>query len=178
MLLASLILLASAHADPTPAYHTTKALRVGPSYQGMTRTPFAGVSSLGSGISSIYEIVISPASSLGINLAFRYFPGETAGAPSLSQLGYGLMMKHYVAQWTSIQPFFEYGLLLHLSWVSDRPSSGTAHDTLLGAGTDFRLGGIPLFVAASYHFSTLKLFESPSYSLDRIQTELGVRFSW
>lgn len=137
---------------------------------------FPRASQLGPGLELVYEYVLSPRFVIGVNMAARFHPGDE----SMEQLGYGLLLKHYFDgdDQAGFRPFVEYGLLMQIVWASNHYGSGVAHDTRLGAGFDFRIGGVPLYYATSFHFSTAKLFDSETYGLNRVEMALGVRFSW
>lgn len=165
-------------STPKP-YFITRALRIAPTVQTLLDpNAFPRASQTGTGLSLSYELVTSPSFALGIYMAGRIHPGEEA----MAQLGYGLLFKHYIyntrdeeAFW---RPYAEYGLLLHLTWAHDHWGSATAHDTRLGLGMDFKAFGLLWFVAEHLHFSTAKLFDSQSFNLNRMETELGLRLRW
>lgn len=165
--------------NPGPAY-ATRSLRIGPSVQALLYDPFPfeRISRIGTGIFAVYEFFLKPSATIGINLSYRVHPGES----SLHQIGYGLMLKHYLAGTKSpnstFLPFVEYGLLLQMNFLSNRKGSGTAHDTRLSAGTDIRVGKRFLFVEGSWHYSRLGLFEQKSERLDTIEFDLGYRLPW
>ncbi len=154
------------------------AFRLAPTYQLLTGSPFAGTGNDGTGITTTWERMLSDKSAFGINLAWRTFPS----GQGLTQIGYGLVLKHYLnsqgVRGEGIRPFLEYGLLLQISTLAGRAGSGTSHDTRLTAGADFPLLGAPLYGAVSYHLSTLRYFENPSVDLNYLGLEFGVRFSW
>ena len=165
--------------EGVPAAHAgNHALRLAPTYQLLTGSPFAGTGNDGTGLTSTWERMLTDKFGFGINLAWRTFPAGQA----MTQIGYGLVLKHYLngegARGEGIRPFLEYGLLLQISTLAGRAGSGTSHDTRLTAGADLPLFGAPLYGAASYHFSTLRYFENPSIDLNYLGLEFGVRFSW
>jgi len=145
-------------------------LAIGLSTQLLTGRPLADHSVTGLGLSATYEFILKPRFSLGINLAYRYYPGTTA----LHQLGYGLLIKHYFQDpqegW---RPFIEYGLLMQVNRFKGRPNAGLSHDTRFSAGTDFTLGDVPMYMALSYHVSRLGFFEQSSLNLDNLELTFG-----
>jgi hypothetical protein len=164
----------AAPSAPTPAPVPRRALRLSPSFQYLFSRAFDGVSQAGTGVFTVYEFILSPKFNLGINLSYRIFPGKER----LQQIGYGLLLKHYLAgtaPGAAVSPFFEYGLLLQSSRISTRPGAATSHDTRLSVGSDFKLFGRVLFVEASYHYSRAGFFELPAVKLDNFELELGWR---
>jgi len=165
-------------APPAPVPFHTRSLRVGASFQAQLYKPFENTGPFGPGIFSAYEFFLSPSFALGINLSYRFYPG----ADQAHQLGYGLLMKHYLAGTKSpdavFMPFLAYGLLLQITWQSDHKGSGTSHDTRLSAGTDLRLFKQIFFVEGAWHYSRLGLFESPTYKLDYLEVDVGYRYPW
>jgi hypothetical protein len=164
---------------PKPKF-PTRSLRIAPSMQVLLFKPFpyAELSRVGTGVFAAYEFFLKPSSVIGINLSYRYFPGKA----DLHQVGYGLLLKHYLGGMDSLDstfmPYVEYGLLLQINKLSTRLGTGTAHDTRLSAGTDVRISQKIFFVEASYHYSRLGLFEQVSERLDNIEFNLGYRYPW
>ncbi len=159
---------------PSPAPVPRRALRLAPSFQYLFSHAFDGVPQAGTGVFAAYEFILTPSFNLGINLSYRIFPGKER----LQQIGYGLLLKHYLAgtaPGAAVSPFVEYGLLLQGSLTSTRPGAATSHDTRLSAGSDFKLLGRVLFVEASYHYSRAGFFELPAVKLDNFELELGWR---
>ena len=140
--------------------------------------PFEKISRVGTGLFGAYEFFLKPSFVLGINLSYRFHPGES----QLHQVGYGLLLKHYLGGTKSTTslflPFVEYGLLLQMNFLSSRKGFGTAHDTRLSAGTDIRVGKSFLFVEGSWHYSRLGLFDQKSERLDNIELDVGYRWPW
>ncbi len=164
-------------APPAKAF-LDRALRIGPSYQFLFRHDFENASQSGTGLYGSYEFMLKPAFALGINLSYRYF----TGAQALQQVGYGLLLKHYLANaedesafW---RPFVEYGLLLQISMISQVPGSATSHDTRLSAGSDFNILGEWFFAEASYHYSRARFFDTIALSLDNMEIDMGWRYRW
>lgn len=156
----------------------TRSYRMGLSWNHRSSEALAGSRLEGVGLSSAYEFNLNPRFTLGINLDYRSFAGEQG----LTQLGYGLLMKH---QWNlniegsrEIRPYLEYGLLMNVSRQKGRPRSGTSHDTKLGLGLNFNLADLPLFIETSYHISRLSYFEQNALNLDYLQMTLGWRGSF
>ncbi len=155
-----------------------RSLRVAPTAQVLIFDPFDGVSRFGTGVFAAYEFMITRGFFLGINLSYRIYPGRE----QLHQLGYGLLMRHYLTgvddEEAIFMPFLEYGLLLQMHFLSDRDGTGTSHDTRLGAGTDLRIGPTKWLVGANWHFSRLTLFEHEGFKMDYVELDVGYRFDW
>jgi hypothetical protein len=156
----------------------TRSLRIGPSVQVLLYKPFEKTAIVGPGIFGAYEFYLSRKFALGINLSYRLH----TGAEQLHEIGYGLLLKHYLAGTDSpdsiFMPYLSYGLLLQLAFQTGHKGSGTAHDTRLSAGTDFRIAKQIFFVEGAWHYSRLKLFESSQYKLDYLEFDLGWRYPW
>lgn len=159
---------------------TTRSLRIGPSMQVQLYEPFPyeKISRVGTGLFGAYEFYLKPSFAIGINLSYRYHPGNSA----LHQVGYGLLLKHYLGGTSSpdstFMPYVEYGLLLQINKVASRKGTGTAHDTRLSAGTDMRIAGKIFFIEGSWHYSRLSLFEQGSDRLDNLEFDIGYRYPW
>jgi hypothetical protein len=166
-------------APPAPKF-PTRSLRIGPSLQTFLYNPFPyeNLSRVGTGVFGVYEFFLKRSAVIGINLSYRYFPGDA----TLHQVGYGLILKHYLAGMNSLDstfmPFAEYGLLLQINKLSTRKGTGTAHDTRLSVGTDIRIAKKIFFVEGSWHYSRLSLFEQPAEHLDNLEFDVGYRFAW
>lgn len=177
MLKLFLILLtcASALATSTATATPTKFLRIGLGTPILLAPPFDDQSnSTGASVSAVYERAITDRFSIGIDLAYRRF----GGAIVLSQLGYGLLLKHGFETGWGFRPFLEYGLLLQVTRRENVEGSGTSHDTKLGLGVEGSVMTLPLFVDASYHFSRLRYFETASTQLDYFDFRVGARIGW
>ena len=167
-------------AAPAPPSFATRSVRIGPSVQMflLDPFPFEKISKVGTGLFGVYEFYLKPAFAIGINLSYRVHPGEA----TLHQIGYGLLMKHYLSGTSSTTstflPFVEYGLLLQINLLSDRKGSGTSHDTRLSVGTDIRLKKTFLFVEGSWHYSRLGIFDQKAERLDSLEFDLGYRLPW
>jgi len=164
---------------PKPEF-PTRSLRIAPSLQVLLYEPFPyqKISRIGTGLFGAYECFLKPSFVIGINLPYRFYPGQAR----LPQVGYRLMLKHYLAGMNSpdstFMPYVEYGLLLQINKVSGRQGTGTAHDTRLSAGTDFRIAKKIFFVEASWHYSRLGLFEQTGERLDNLEFDVGYRYPW
>jgi hypothetical protein len=176
--LVPLLLLVCTSTAFSAAFSPERAARIGFSTPLLLESPLADSGRTGGGMNGIYEFVLSPRFSIGIDLAYRVFPGSR----SLHQLGYGLMLKHYIAtcscEKSDFRPFVEYGLLLNVSRRSGVSGSGTAHDTRLTAGADFSFAGAPLYATLSYHYSRLQYFGTSPLNLDSVEPEIGWRHEW
>jgi hypothetical protein len=163
-----------------PAKPTTRSIRIGPSLQVQLFDPypFEKVSNIGTGLFGAYEFYLKPSFAIGINLSYRYHPGNA----HLHQIGYGLLLKHYLGGTSNpdsvFMPFVAYGLLLQINMISTRTGSGTAHDTRLSAGTDIRIAGKIFFIEGAWHYSRLSLFEKKSEQLDNLEFDIGYRYPW
>ena len=180
------IVVTSALTITTPALPSpkitfpTRSLRMGPSLQTLLYEPFPyeKISRVGTGVFGVYEFYLKPSFAIGINLSYRYYPGNA----TLHQVGYGLMLKHYLGGMKSpdstFMPFVEYGLLLQINKLSTREGTGTAHDTRLSAGTDIRIAGKVFFIEGSWHYSRVGLFEQTAERLDNLEFNVGYRYPW
>lgn len=172
--------IATPAAPPPKATFPTRSLRIGPSLQTLLYEPFPyqKLSRVGTGVFGVYEFYLKPSFAIGINLSYRFFPGEAR----LHQVGYGLMLKHYLGGMSSpdstFMPFVEYGLLLQINKLSGRQGTGTAHDTRLSAGTDIRIARKIFFVEGSWHYSRVGLFEQTAERLDNLEFDVGYRYPW
>jgi hypothetical protein len=158
-----------AHADE-PA---SRSLWLAPTYQLALTDAFAPSSRHGIGAAASYEFHISPTFDLGLALAYRLYPGESA----THQLGYGATLKHFFsAGWSwqdGIYPYVDYGLLLQQTFIEGRDGNAVSHDTRLGVGAVIRAGGIPLFVGLSGHYSRLQYFDVKATNVHYLGAELG-----
>jgi hypothetical protein len=166
---------------PRPkATFPTRSIRIGPSLQTMLYQPFPyqQLSRVGTGVFGVYEFYLKPSFAIGINLSYRFFPGNSR----LHQVGYGLLLKHYLGGMSSpdstFMPFVEYGLLLQINKVSGRQGTGTAHDTRLSVGTDIRIAKKIFFVEGSWHYSRVGFFEQTAEPLDNLEFDVGYRYPW
>src|SRR3989442_9864917 len=82
-------------AAPAAAAAKTRALKLGLSAQILISQPFTGdTSQAGPGVIGVYEFLLSPRSALGIEGGYRQF----FGADRISELVYGLVLKHYLLE--------------------------------------------------------------------------------
>jgi hypothetical protein len=145
--------------------------RLGLSVAGIMKQDFAPESAILFGPSSFWEFETSQRSSMGIHAAYRV---STDGA-KLSQLGYGLILKHKLGEVSpEIQNnwYLSYGLLLQVIRAKDRQGTGTAHDTKLCVGKDFG-GDKTWFLEASAHYSRLRYFNAEDINLDYFELVVG-----
>jgi hypothetical protein len=128
-------------------------------------------SSLLIGPSSFWEFETSQRSSMGIHAAYRV---STDGA-KMSQLGYGLILKHklgLVSSEISDNWYLSYGLLLQVIRDKELQGTGTAHDTKLCVGKDFG-GEKTWFLEISGHYSRLRYFGVEDINLDYFELVVG-----
>lgn len=150
-----------------------RSYRLGLSQNFLHSSTLSQTAESGSGITGTYEFNLTPKFALGVNLEYRRF----AGTEALSQMGYGLIMKHSLASLSeitpSLKPYVEYGLLMNVSRIKTRPNSGSSHDTKLAIGANFKAFEIPAFIEVSHHISRLSYFEQEKINLDYMQICLG-----
>lgn len=149
-----------------------RAFRAGPSIMRFQDSEaFAGYGQSGYGLATLYEFVLNPRFSLGIDLTYRMISGDDQRA---SQLGYGLIMKHNVGagDWN---PYIAYGLLLQVIRLEGVEGDGTAHDTKLCAGIDIYSDW---YVEASYHISRMRFFNTNAIRLDYLEANGGYVWRW
>lgn len=151
----------------------TREIRLGLTYQSLFSDSFGSGIAPGPGASATYEFKITPGFALGINLAYRTY----GGTPAISQLGYGLLMRHAFGS-GDFRPYLAYGLLLHINSVGGRTGTATAHDTALAAGADFTAFSQKLFFEVDYHISHGRHFDSSTLNLSYGEAKLGYRFDW
>jgi hypothetical protein len=151
----------------------TRSAWLAPTYQLLFNATFEPSSRHGVGASTAYEFHISPVFNLGLALAWRYYPGESA----TQQLGYGAILKHFFsAAWSSddgVYPYLDYGLLLQQTFVEGRTGSAVSHDTRLGGGMVLRRWGVPLFVGVAGHYSRLQSFDVEPKWIPYLDVQLG-----
>ena len=85
-----------------------RALNLGLSYNHLLSNDLAETDNNAPGLFLAYEFILSPSFHLGIETALRRY----AGANSAWQLGYGLLLKHYLFYDSSKMwhPYISYGL--------------------------------------------------------------------
>ncbi len=159
-----------------PLWAESRSLNLGLSYNYLLEQPFAETGQHAPGFAFSYNFIVKENFHLGISTALRRFGGQNR----LWQLGYGLLLKHYL--WYSAEhswhPYLSYGLLLSVSSQRNASGTGTAHDTRLTAGLDFELFSQLWFFEASYNFSRLRFFDTDSINLDYFEAMLGLQFRW
>jgi hypothetical protein len=135
--------------------------------------PWTSNEPTGAGITTSWDFFTSSRSSLGIHAAYRHYSGDS----SLGQLGYGLIMTHYIQPGSSTGIsgwYLNYGLLMQVVRRRGIDGSGTAHDTKLSAGYDFG-GERHWYAEAAYHYSRLRTFEANEANLDYAELAFGAR---
>ena len=168
---ASLLFLAptGARAEDRP----TRSVWLAPTYQVLLSDTFEPSSRHGVGASATYDFHISPRFDLGLQLAFRYYPGERA----TQQLGYGAILRHFFSTaWShddGVYPYLDYGLLLQQTFIEGRTGSAVSHDTRLGGGLVLRRWGLPLFVGVAGHYSRLQGFDVEPKWIPYIDLQIG-----
>jgi hypothetical protein len=159
---------------PAPA----RSVWLAPTYDFLATDAFEPSSRHGFGVRSTYEFHVSPRFNLGLALAYRLYPGETA----TQQLGYGAVLKHFFSpRWASVDgvyPFLDYGLLLQQSFIEDRKGSAVSHDTRLGGGVLWRLPSVSLFADLAAHYSRLAFFDRESTWIPYLETSAGCVFAF
>src|SRR2546426_5364342 len=125
-------------AAPAAAAAKTRALKLGLSAQILISQPFTGdTSQAGPGVIGGYEFLLSPPSALGIEGGYRQF----FGADRISELVYGLVLKHYLLQPSpsaTVVPYLQYGLLQPIARQRGRQGAAVMYDAGLMAGTEDR----------------------------------------
>lgn len=172
LLAAGLVLILLFHTQGTLA--SDRAFRVGATLVQLTGDDFPSVKS-GGGVAGAYEFYVSPNSIVGINSEVRFYSGD----PSLTQLGYGLLLKHPLSPSEWGKPYLEYGLLMNVTRVSGTSGAGMSHDTRLAVGTDFHWNEKLWFADVAYHISHLTaLGQSSMQDLNYLQISFGLRWEW
>ncbi len=167
----------SAGAEHDPATNKGRRLSIGPSAMVLLeRDALKEHGQHAYGVQSLYEFVQTPRFSLGLDLTYRLFTG---GAKRASQLRYGLIMKHDLAEMTfatqAWRPYIAYGLLLQVLRREGMRGDGTAHDTKLAMGMSVVNGW---WLEAAYHISRLRYFNTNAVRLDYIEANGGYMWSW
>ncbi len=124
----------------------------------------------GFGLGGEYDFVQSEKFSLGIDMKLRNFSKEK----TVTQLGYGLIMKH---NFREAGYYLSYGLLMQALLKSNVKGMPTAHDTKLALG----YFGFPtnIFVEISYHYSMLRPWGGDQTNLNYVQLDIGSKVkSW
>jgi len=145
--------------------------RLGLSIASLIKDDFSSESTTLLGPTSFWEFETSLRSSMGIHAAYRV----SNDGSELSQLGYGLILKHklgLVAMDIKDNWYLSYGLLLQVIRKKGLDGTGTAHDTKLCIGKDF--GGDKVwFAEISGHYSRLRYFNSDDINLDYFEVVIG-----
>lgn len=166
-----------AHKIQTPK-EPTRSLWLALSYQAFLSSALANSSSHGGGLVGSYDFHISERFSLGMQLAYRYYPGEI----HVQQLGYGLLLKHFFSPvWTDksrLHPYVDYGLLQQQTFHSAHSGVAVSHDTRLAAGVLGYIGEVPTFVNASLHLTRIGHFDVAGFWLPYLELQWGAALPW
>jgi hypothetical protein len=159
----------------TPA--KTRALKLGLCAQILISQPFTGdTSQAGPCVIGVYEFLLSPRFALGIEGGYRqYF-----GADRVSELVYGLVLKHYLLEPSpsaAALPYLQYGLLQRIAHQRGREGAAVMYDAGLMAGTDLYLLA-PLFLEVAFHISHLTSLGADSSNASYFEVVAGTRLSW
>ena len=164
-------------AAPAGAAAKTRALKLGLSAQIFLSQPFTGdTSQAGPGVIGVYEFLLSSRSALGIEGGYRQF----FGADRISELVYGLVLKHYLLEPSpsaAVVPYLQYGLLQRIARQRGRQGAAVMYDAGLMAGTDLDLLA-PLFFELAFHVSHLTSLGNDSRSASYFEVVAGTRLSW
>jgi hypothetical protein len=168
-----------AHAQRGPALEPAKggccerSFWVGPTYQYLFGDAFEPSLRHGAGLSTVYEFHVSPRFNLGLNLAYRLYPGEQL----THQVGYGAILKHFFSEgWDQrdgLYPFVDYGLLLQQTFIGGREGNAVSHDTRMGLGLLARSWGVPVFASLAGHYSRLTFFDREGEWIPYVEAQLG-----
>ena len=166
---------ASAQTAATPeAAAPTRAIKVGLCAQWLPSNPFGGSSAAGPGIIGVYEFLLSPRFSLGIEGGYRQYFGGAA----VNQLVYGLVLKHgFLEPASAVRPYLQYGLLQQISRQNGHQGASVSYDAGLMAGADFR-AFVPLFLEVAFHVSHLSAIDAQARSVSYFEVVSGTRWSW
>jgi len=155
----------------------TRALKLGLSAQIFISQPFTGdTSQAGPGVIGVYEFLLSPRSALGIEGGYRQF----FGADRISELVYGLVLKHYLLEPSpsaAVVPYLQYGLLQRIARQRGRQGAAVMYDAGLMAGADLYLLA-PLFFELAFHVSHLTSLGDDSRNASYFEVVAGTRLSW
>ncbi|MCC7441262.1 MAG: hypothetical protein IT285_06505 [Bdellovibrionales bacterium] len=179
LLVAFLLVAPSARAEDSKSESApapTRELRVGLTATSLVQDPFPTVEGMAPGMLASYEFLLSDSFAVALALSYRRYNGD----PSLHQLGYGALLRHEILDigTQGSHLYASYGLLLQVSSIQGEEGSGTSHDSRLTLGSDFHIGGAPLYAEASYHFSRLRFLNVDSRNLDYWEFGLGWRYAW
>lgn len=179
--LAAPVVCAQGNAPPGPvppaAAAKTRALKLGLSAQIFVSQPFTGdTSQAGPGVIGVYEFLLSPRSAIGIEGGYRQF----FGADRISELVYGLVLKHYLLEPSpsaAALPYLQYGLLQRIAQQRGRKGAAVMYDAGLMAGTDLYLLA-PLFFELAFHVSHVTSLGDDSRNASYFELVAGTRFAW
>src|SRR5437016_4111107 len=164
-------------AAPAAAAAKTRALKLGLSAQILISQPFTGdTSQTGPGVIGVYEFLLSPRSALGIEAGYRQF----FGADRVSELVYGLVLKHYLFEPSpaaAALPYLQYGLLQRIARQRGREGAAVMYDAGLMAGTDL-YRPVPLFFELAVHVSHLTSLGDGSRNASYFEMVAGTRLTW
>jgi len=162
---------------PAAAAAKTRALKLGLCAQILISQPFTGdTSKAGPCVIGVYEFLLSPRSALGIEAGYRQF----FGADRVSELVYGLVLKHYLLEPSpsaAALPYLQYGLLQRIARQRGREGAAVMYDAGLMAGADLHLLA-PLFLELAFHISHLTSLGADSSNASYFEVLAGTRLSW
>jgi len=172
---------AQGDAPPGPAAPAaaarSRALKLGLCAQIWISQPFAGdTSRAGPCAVGVYEFLLSPRSALGIEGGYRQF----FGADRISELVYGLVLKHYLFEPSpaaAALPYLQYGLLQRIARQRGREGAAVMYDAGLMAGTDL-YRPVPLFFELAVHVSHLTSLGDGSRNASYFEMVAGTRLTW
>ena len=151
----------------------TRSVWIAPTYQLLLTDAFAPSSRHGLGAAAAYEFHISPMFDIGLELAYRMYPGAVV----TQQLGYGVSLKHFFSPaWSyadGVYPFIDYGLLVQQSFIEGRRGRAVSHDTRFGGGFVLRRWGLPLFVGLAGHYSVLQYLDIDATGISYLELGIG-----
>jgi hypothetical protein len=164
-------------AAPAAAAAKTRALKLGLGAPILISQPFTGdTSRAGAVVIGVYEFLLSPRFALGIEGGYRQF----FGADRISELVYGLVLKHYLLEPSpsaAALPYLQYGLLQRIARQRGREGAGVMYDAGLMAGTDLHLIA-PLFFELAFHVSHLTSLGADSRNASYFEVLAGTRITW
>ena len=182
LVLAARLVCAQDNPPPGPAAlpaaaAKTRALKLGLCAQILISEPFTGdTSRAGPGVIGVYEFLLSPRSALGIEGGYRQF----FGADRISELVYGLVLKHYLLEPSpsaAVVPYLQYGLLQRIARQRGRKGAAVMYDAGLMAGADLYLIA-PLFFELAFHVSHRTSLGDDSRNASYFEAVAGTRLSW
>src|SRR3954468_9226745 len=182
LVLAARLVRAQDNPSATPAASAvaaakTRALKLGFCAQILTSQPFTGdTSQAGPGVIAVYEFLLSPRFALGVEGGYRQF----FGADRVSELVYGLVLKHYILEPSpsaAMLPYLQYGLLQRIARQRGKEGAAVMYDAGLMAGTDVFLLA-PLFFEVAFHISHLSSLGVDSRNASYFEVLAGTRLTW